>query len=106
MSTGSDKCVPRLRCRYLESSLRGDKPRSRNVEFLSAHRAQRDMARDSGDRGHQLRDIGWGSTADYMMYENVHCYGEHYKIIATVIDASTFTDFDLKSKTFDFKKIN
>src|SRR6218665_1500424 len=20
-------------------------------------------------RGHQLRDIGWGSTADYMMYE-------------------------------------
>ena len=26
-------------------------------------------ARDSGARGHQLRDKGWGSTADYMMYE-------------------------------------
>src|SRR6218665_2339793 len=50
------KFVPRFGCRYLESSLRGDKPCSRNVEFLSAHRAQRCTARDSGDRGHHLRD--------------------------------------------------
>ena len=35
---------------------------------------------------------------------SIHCYDERYKIIATPINSSRFTDFDFKNKNVDLKK--